>query len=397
MNRPAAPLVPEHRVRCLRCRRPSSVCYCAHLPSLPTRTKIVILQHPRERDMAIGTARMASLCLPNAELHVGVRWDHSAALARALGDPTHPPIMLYPGAGARDILADPPPGPVTLVVVDGTWSQAKVVVRDNPVLQALPRYAFAAPEPSQYRIRKEPSDTVVSTIEAIMYVLGALEGDDARFRALLTPFRAMIDAQIERQTREHRPRARFVRPARSFASRLPAALVERPDDVVCIAAEANAWAYRAPEYQPDELVHWLGYRPATGEVFERIVRPLHPLSPSTSFHTGLDEATLASGTTREALLADFAGFLRPTDAVCAWGHFGPRLFIDAGGQLPGPIVDVRVAAQRVARAKFGSLEDFASTLGDPPPPLGAGRAGARVALLAQILAAWRAAVDAERG
>ena len=74
------------------------VCYCAALPRIETTTKIVILQHPRERDMPIGTARMASLCLPSAQLHVGVRWGEHPALSRALGDATHPPITQRIGA-----------------------------------------------------------------------------------------------------------------------------------------------------------------------------------------------------------------------------------------------------------------------------------------------------------
>src|SRR5205814_8097054 len=107
---------------CTRCRRPTSVCYCRALPRIETTTRVVILQHPRERDMPIGTARMASLCLPSAELHIGVRWV-SDALARSLGDPARPPILLYPGPGARDILPEPPSGPVTPVAVHRTWSQ----------------------------------------------------------------------------------------------------------------------------------------------------------------------------------------------------------------------------------------------------------------------------------
>ena len=71
----------------------------------------MLLQHPRERDVAIGTARMASLCLPNATLHVGLHWDDSAELAALLADPERPPILLYPGPGARDVQRDPPPGP----------------------------------------------------------------------------------------------------------------------------------------------------------------------------------------------------------------------------------------------------------------------------------------------
>ena len=60
------------RIECARCRRPERLCWCAHLPVLPTETRIVFLQHPRERNLSIGTARMASLCLPSSELHVGV-------------------------------------------------------------------------------------------------------------------------------------------------------------------------------------------------------------------------------------------------------------------------------------------------------------------------------------
>jgi hypothetical protein len=48
-----------HRPRCYRCLRPADSCYCAELPSVPTRTRVVILQHPHERTHPFGTARLA--------------------------------------------------------------------------------------------------------------------------------------------------------------------------------------------------------------------------------------------------------------------------------------------------------------------------------------------------
>ncbi|RPI67076.1 MAG: NAD-dependent epimerase/dehydratase family protein, partial [Ignavibacteriae bacterium] len=81
-------------------------------------TRVVILQHPREKDMPIGTARMAALCLPQARLHVGVDWDGRHVLRDATSAPARPAILLWPGPGARDILTEPPAGPVTLIVVD---------------------------------------------------------------------------------------------------------------------------------------------------------------------------------------------------------------------------------------------------------------------------------------
>ncbi|MEJ7596769.1 MAG: tRNA-uridine aminocarboxypropyltransferase [Kofleriaceae bacterium] len=378
------------RAVCMRCRRPQTVCYCAALTRIETATRVVILQHPRERDMPIGTARMASLCLPHAQLHVGVRWDDSVPLAAALADPARPPILLYPGAGARDILREPPVGPVTLVVVDGTWSQAKTVVRDNPILQALPRYAFAAPEPSQYRIRKEPSAEYVSTIEALMHVLGVLEGDPVPFRALLEPLNAMVDAQLACQERSPQRRIRIPRAHRSLRTRLPDALTTRFEDLVCVVGEANAWPFRlAGTAHPDELVHWVAHRPATGETFSALAAPEQPLSPSTCFHAGLTEDRLRAAAPRAALLAGFAPFLRPADVVASWGTHGTNLFLESGGTLPAERIDLRVVAQRLLQRKPGSLETYAASLGPVAEPTVEGRAGRRLALILQLISAWR--------
>ena len=370
----AAMPAPMPRAMCARCRRPQSVCYCAALPRLDTRTRVVILQHPRERDMPIGTARMASLCLPNSQLHVGVRWDDAAVFT----EPGHTPILLYPGPGARDILRDPPPGPVTLVVVDGTWSQAKTVVRDNPLLRALPRYAFATPEPSQYRIRREPDEKFVSTIEALMHVLGALEGEPARFRPLLDPLTAMVDAQLRCQA--ERPSHRIKKPRVPRPPRVPPELVERFGDLVCVIAEANAWPYRDGEPSPpDELIQIAAERVATGERFVGFAAP-RALSPSTLFHTELDEAQL-SGTPDE-LRAALAAFSRPSDIPCVWGHYGAEL-IGLGARL-----DLRAAAQRLENRKVGALEHYA-----PPVDPARGRGLRRLAMHVAIVRAWRALVD----
>jgi DTW domain-containing protein len=398
------------RPLCPSCRRPPRVCYCAALPRLPTRTRVVILQHPRERDMPIGTARMASLCLPQSSLHVGVRWDGHPELAGLLSDAARPPILLYPAAGARDILTDPPPGPVTLVVVDGTWSQAKTVVRDNAILGQLPRYAFTAPAPSQYRIRREPRDEYVSTIEALMYVLGALEGDAAAFRSLLEPLRAMVDAQLAACEGTPRFRKRRRVPGEN-GPRIPAVVRARFEDLVCVVGEANAWPFRdGVQRYPDELVHWVAERVATGERRSILAAPAHPLSPSTSFHTELDEPTLRSGGSQAELLTAALGFLRPRDIVCGWGHHSANLLVAAGATLPQPRLDLRAALQRLVNTKIGTIDDVGArlakaregaapdpledTLGAAPVEVAPGRAGRRLAVLTELVRSWRRAAEA---
>ncbi|MGO8998611.1 MAG: tRNA-uridine aminocarboxypropyltransferase [Polyangiaceae bacterium] len=386
----------EPRVVCPRCRRPASVCYCAHLSSIETETRVLLLQHPRERDVAIGTARMASLCLPNAELEIGVRWDDSTVLTRALSDPDRPAVLLYPGPGAIDVAEHPPKGPVTLIVIDGTWSQAKTIVRDNPRLRALPRYTFHPPAPSEYRIRKEPKDAYVSTLEALVFVLGALERDPARFHALLAPFRAMIDAQIDCERRFHGARTRHAkhreRPRRG--PQVPRLFDERFGDLVCIVAEANAWPYRSRErgvlYQ-DELVHWVAHRVSTGETFDFVVAPRNPLAPRTPAYVGLSTEQLAAGGALEEMSRRWRTFARDTDVICFWGHYGPALFAASGGFLPEERVDLRRVARVYAKSKVGTLEEFLGSIGSArgareqsETPLAVGRAGTRLEGLARL-------------
>jgi DTW domain-containing protein len=387
------PLDFEPRAMCPRCERPSRVCYCAHLTSIATKTRIVLLQHPREEDMAIGTARMASLCLPNSELHVGVRFEGSPALERALSDPERPAALLYPGEGAIDVLTDPPKGPITLVVVDGTWWQARKLVRTNTTLSALPRYAFRAPTPSEYRIRREPDEAYVSTIEALVHVLGVLEGDPERLRELLTPFRAMIDKQVAFAKTVGGARVRHNKgPVPVKRPPIPLVLRERPRSIVCVTAEANAWPYRSKELRTahrEELVHWIAHRPATGETLDVILRPRNPLAPSTPPHVGLGEDALLGGDSVAELLERWAVFVRDDDVVCSWGHYPVGIFGATGGTLPKTRLDLRQVARVLMRGRAGTMDavlERLSVAASSIESLGRGRAGVRAAQLARIAA-----------
>ena len=128
----------------------------------------------------------------------------------------------------------------------------------------------------------------------------------------------------------------------------------------------------------------------------QIAAPVQPLSPSTAFHAALTEEQLRGGASHADLVAAFARFLRPADVVGAWGTHGLSLFDAAGGALPARL-DLRTVGQRLTHQKLGGLEAYAATLPAPPSALPIpGRAGRRLALLAKIVASWRASgADAE--
>jgi hypothetical protein len=128
---------------------------------------------------------------------------------------------------------------------------------------------------------------------------------------------------------------------------------------------------------------------ADGAHFETLAAPEHALSPSTPFHAGLDAAHLLAAPPRRDLVSGLTAFLRPSDVLCVWGPYATDLLREAGTTLPSASLDLRTAARRLLRGKVGSLEHYAATLGTAPPPFGAGRAGRRMALLGQVVAAWQ--------
>ncbi|HVZ73280.1 MAG TPA: tRNA-uridine aminocarboxypropyltransferase, partial [Polyangia bacterium] len=210
MTRPATSEAPTPgRATCARCARPTSVCVCAFVRPIHTTTRVLILQHPRERHVPINTVRLARLCLPDATMRRGVELEDDPVVADVLagrgGWPT--PYLLFPGPQAMDLARERPPGPITLVVLDGTWWQAGKLLKRNPALARLPQLRLAPAAPSRYRIRREPHEHCVATIEALAMALRALEGpppgegpaadeSDARFAALLAPFDAMVERQL---------------------------------------------------------------------------------------------------------------------------------------------------------------------------------------------------------
>lgn len=194
------------RARCPRCERPLNHCLCALIPRLDNRTRVLLLQHPSEVGHALNTARLAMLGLTNAELVVG---EDFSDLDLSAWDAW----LLFPGESAvalAELAARPVDKPRLLVVPDGTWRKARKLLHLNPNLALLPRVVLPEGLTSRYRLRKAPAEGALSTIEAVVQALDALDAPRSHVD-LLRPFDALIDGQIaamgeETFLRNHGPR-----------------------------------------------------------------------------------------------------------------------------------------------------------------------------------------------
>ena len=367
------PAAHEPRPRCLRCWRPARLCYCRDLVPVATETRVVFLQHPRERAAAMGTARLAHLALANSELHVGAHPDVHQRVHDLAGDPTA--ALLYPDGDC------PAPAwkPRTLVVIDGTWTTARKMLARTPALARLPRLRLAPSAPSAYRIRREPAPHCLSTVEAVAAALTELEGDAGRFAPMLGAFHSLVETQID-FAGTHRVPYRHLRARRG-------ARAERLRDSLSRGVAVQVEGNPAGVGLGHELVLLAARRIATGESFRAVVRPRRAVHPRFAERAAIPlRALVEGGDPLDVARARWADFLRPGDVLVGWGTFSPRL-LAVEDMIHDPWLDLRPGVIQRLRRRPGGVERAATALADAAPgDPSCGRAERRLEALVTLVA-----------
>lgn len=210
----AAEVIPE----CPHCQKPTPLCICDSIEPIDNKLELLILQHPQEQDRALGTARLTALHFKKAAVKVGLSWP---SLNKALGKTVDPSCwaVLYLGSAKvadletdRDIVALNKKGEVEenqrailkdiegIVLLDGTWSQAKALWWRNAWMLKCQRVILGPARPSLYgKLRKEPRKDGLSTLEAAAMMLSGLEKRPDIEAILRTSFERMLEKYREAQ------------------------------------------------------------------------------------------------------------------------------------------------------------------------------------------------------
>lgn len=175
-----------------------SLCICALLPRIATRTRVVLVLHQLEARKTTNTGALAARCLENsAVVYRGRAPDSDAAdpLDKQLSAETDP-LLLYPDAAATP-LGDwrGTSKPITLIVPDGTWPQAVRTCRRLRAFADLPCVSLPAPAIAVDRLRASARPERLATLEAVALALGVLEGP-AVHDALMRVYRIMTERTL---------------------------------------------------------------------------------------------------------------------------------------------------------------------------------------------------------
>jgi DTW domain-containing protein YfiP len=170
---------------CLGCRLRTDECVCAFAPRLQIATRLIVITHMKEWRRSSNTGHLARLAIAGGEVRIHGkphRLVPDADIDRAST------IVLFPGRGARALTAEtlaPLPRPLTLLVPDGNWNQAKHMMRRVPILTRAHPVRLVASNFVAESLRRNSITGRMSTFEAIAQALGVLEGGAIEERLLL--------------------------------------------------------------------------------------------------------------------------------------------------------------------------------------------------------------------
>src|SRR5438046_5924524 len=219
-DQPAAPAAEtpppaaDPGAECPQCRKPPALCVCAGIARIDNKVALLILQHPQEQDRELGTARLTALHFKDAVLKIGLSWP---SLTKILGRQTDPQrwAILYLGsvkaktvAPDREIVVVNKNGNAVdhqdsalreiegIILLDGTWSQAKALWWRNGWMLKCKRVVLGPKRPSRYgKLRAQPRTEGRSAIGAARMVLPRLGPEPevatprhARFSRLLARY-----------------------------------------------------------------------------------------------------------------------------------------------------------------------------------------------------------------
>ena len=259
--------------------------------------------HSSELTKPSATGPLALQSLVNGELFVhgkrGVQVD-----LNPLFDVGRRVLLLYPSDDAlplAEVVAQGDPRPVTLVVPDGNWGQARRAARRVPGTGRAEKVVLPAGLPTEWGIRLETKEGGLATFEAIARALGILEGQAVEAK-LMALFRRVVHETWQMRGAPPILPARdaegAAHPGSSTAAvRTPLEILFEDDSLVAINKPAGTLVHRG--WGNDDL-------PLLQQLRDQLGQRLHPAHRLDRATSGVLLFAKSSSAARD-LQAQFAG------------------------------------------------------------------------------------------
>jgi DTW domain-containing protein YfiP len=195
--------------RCQQCLLAKYYCICEGVEQADCDAAVCLLMYHNESFKPSNTGRLIAEIVPE---NYAFRWDRTdpdAALLALLNDSQYQPMVVFPAedveVGRAITVINSEPGKKPLFIfLDGTWREAKKMIRKSPYLDNLPVLSVTADKLSDYRLRVAPHAHQLGTAEVGIMVL-ALAGETDAAMKLEQHFINFRDAYLLGKRNKGRP------------------------------------------------------------------------------------------------------------------------------------------------------------------------------------------------
>ena len=161
---------------CNNCGLPKISCICSKASIIKTSAQIWILSTERELYRPSNTARLLKLINPHStEIFLWERTKKPEKLIENINDEKYQPYLLFPAEDEeiqyRKLENKDTEKIPAFILIDGTWKEAKKILRKSEYLNKLPRISLEPTFSSQYDLRRGAAEGNLCTIEAAIEVL----------------------------------------------------------------------------------------------------------------------------------------------------------------------------------------------------------------------------------
>lgn len=148
---------------------------------------------------------MTNNSLENCELHVGIDFTNHKRVNELLNDTSYESYVLYPDVNSIKLNTQKLPSEkkALVFIIDSTWPCSKKMLRLSTNLHDLKKVSFEHDKSSQFKIKTQPNQYCLSTIESTLCVLEQLNNHNIEnissksLENFLTCFEEMVKYQVK--------------------------------------------------------------------------------------------------------------------------------------------------------------------------------------------------------
>ncbi|MHC6527297.1 tRNA-uridine aminocarboxypropyltransferase [Vibrio proteolyticus] len=194
--------------RCQYCQVSLQHCLCAHQPDVESGVAVLLLVSDNEVFKPSNTGRLIADTVKETYVYQWNRTEPDSEIIQLLQNERYQPMVIFPDSYVEDqsrLLIDAeaylvPSKTPLLILLDGSWREARRMFRKSPYLNGLPVLSVTPDVVSQYMMRRSDNDTHLSTVEVAAMVLEQI-GEQATAKTLSLWFEAFRESYLLSKTR----------------------------------------------------------------------------------------------------------------------------------------------------------------------------------------------------